>query len=125
MALPANDNDLETPYTNQDVIDVATDDGTRVGQTGALEFMIHQYKNFVGNNTHCTLTWNGQTDLDPSLSTVYLQIYNRDTTTWENVDSYSASTVSTDFNLSGEILDLTNYKDASNVISSRIYQEAI
>ena len=57
-----------------------------------------------------------------STSTVYLQIYNRDTTTWETLNSNSTASVNTDFSLIGYVADLTNYKDASNVISCRIYQ---
>jgi len=87
--------------------------------------MIHQYKDFVGAETACSLEWEGQTTLLPSSSTVYLQIYNRNTPAWETVDSDNASPANADFTLSGNIADLTNYKDASNVISCRVYQQAI
>lgn len=40
------------------------------------------------------------------------------------VDQTNNGGASTDFPLSGTIPDLTNYKDASNVISSRVYHEA-
>lgn len=124
-ALPANDNNLETNYSAQDVIDVSTKDDIRVSQTGTLEYMEHQFKNFVGSNTFCQVEWEGQTDLLPSSSTVNLQIYNRNTTTWDTIDSDNSSSINTDFILIAYIADLTNYKDASNVISCRIYQLAI
>jgi len=54
-----------------------------------------------------------------------LQIYNRDTPGWENVDTDSTTAADTDFILTGNIADLTNYKDGSNVISCRVYQEAV
>jgi hypothetical protein len=124
-SLPANDNDLGTNYSAQDVTDVSSNNTVRVGQTAsATQYAVHQYKNFVGSNNSCTLTWDGQTNVDPGTSTVYLQIYNRTTTTWFTVDSYTTSTVDTDFTLSGNVADLTNYKDASNVISCRIYQQS-
>jgi len=124
--LPGNDNDLETNYSAQDVTDVSSNNQVRVGQTAAgSEYAIHEYKDFVGSNNSCTLTWEGQTSVDPSSSTVYLQIYNRTTTTWFTVDSYNTSTVDTDFSLSGTVSDLTNYKNASNVISCRVYQAAV
>ena len=123
-ALPADDADLENNYSAQDVTDVATSNDVRVGQTGAGEFMIHQYKNFVGSNSQATLTWEGQSDLAPSSSTIYLQIYNQNSTTWETVDSDSTSAADTDITLTAAVPDLTNYKDASNTISCRIYQEA-
>jgi len=56
------------------------------------------------------------------VETVFLQIYNQNTTTWDAVDSDNASAVNTDFILKGTIPDLTNYKDGSNVMSCRVYQ---
>lgn len=123
--LPTNDDDLETVYSAQDVIDVATSDDVRVGQTAVLEFMVHQYKNFVGSKNNGTPYWEGQTNLAPSASTVNLQIYNRNTTTWETIDSDNTTAVNTDFILSASVSDFTDYKNASNVISCRIYQQAI
>lgn len=124
-SLPANDTDLETNYSEQDVIDVATNNDVRVAQTGAGQFMTHQYKDFIGSNA-VALTWEGQTTLGPSSSTAFFQIYNRNTTTWETtVDSDNTSSANMDFILTGNIADLTNYKNASSVISCRVYQEAI
>lgn len=94
----------------------------RVGQTATGEYMIHQFKDFVGGNTSCTLEWEGQTSLAPSSSAVVLEIYNRNTNEWVSVDSDNTSEVNTDFILSGVIADLTNYKDAQNIISCRVYQ---
>jgi len=122
--LPANDDDLEEPYSAGDIANVATKNDEYVGQTGFLEYMIHQYKNFVGDQPSCQLEWEGQTTFAPTSSTVYLQIYNRITPGWETVDSDNFSNASTDFVLKADIADLTDYKDASNVISSRIYQLA-
>lgn len=123
--LPTNDDDLETTYTAQDVLDVATADDIRVDQDATNEFMIHEYKNFVGDQPSCQLNWEGQTTLAPATSTIYLQIYNRNTTTWDTVDSDNSSSVNTDFVLFASIADLTNYIDATNLISCRIYQDAM
>jgi len=123
--LPANDDDLETAYTAQNLIDVATKDDVRVGQAAVQEHMVHQYKDYIGANNFCTLEWEGQTTLAPTSSTVYLQIYNRNTTTWDTVDSDNTSSADVDFILTGTVADLTNYKDVNSVISCRIYQEAL
>jgi len=120
-----NDNDLETSYSAQDIIDISNNDTTRVPQIGLQEYMIHEYKDYVGTANSCDVSCDLQTDLDPSLSTVYLQIFNRSTNEWNTIDSYNSSTVSTDFTLSGTVSDLTNYKDESTLISCRIYQLAI
>jgi len=107
------------------VIDVSSSNDVLVGQDATSEFMIHEYKNFVGANSSCQLHWEGQTTLEPNVSTVYLQIYNRDTTTWDTVDSDNASLADADFLLVADVADLTDYKDVGNLVSCRIYQEAI
>jgi hypothetical protein len=125
--LPANDNDLETGYSGTDYTDVASNNAIRVAQvtdTGK-PYTIHQFKDYVGSNNSCTLTWDGQSDLAPSLSTVYLQIYNRNTSTWVEVDSDNLAAANTDFILTATIADLTNYKDVNSVISCRVYQQAV
>lgn len=124
-ALPANDNDLETTYTDAEEVDVATKDGVRVDQTATQEYMIHQFKNFLGTRLFCTLEWYGQSTLAPSLSPVYLQIYNQSTDTWETVDSDDSSGEDTNFTLTADIAELVDYRDASNVISCRVYQLAL
>ncbi len=117
--------DLETNYTEADVTNVATKNDVRVAQTATQEYMIHQFKNFVGDHASCQVEWEGQTTLAPTTSTVYLQIYNRNTSTWDTIDSDNTSNADTDFILKVDVPDLTNYKDARNVISCRVYQEAL
>ena len=124
-ALPANDNNLEINYSVQDYIDVSTKNDVRVEQTATDEFAIHQFKNYVGGSPSTTLEWEGQTVLAPSESTALLQIYNRNSTTWETVDSDNTTGADTDFGLSGVVADLTNYKTVSNTIACRVYQEAV
>lgn len=121
-ALPGNDNDLETAYTAQDELDVATKNDVRVNQAATSEYALHQFKDYVGASNAANLEWEGQTNLAPSSSTVILQIYNQNTPAWETVDSDNTSLADTDFSLIADIADLTNYKDAENVISCRVYQ---
>jgi hypothetical protein len=120
--LPTGILDLETPFAAQDYLDVDADDGTRVAQSATGEYSIFQFKDYVGDSNSCSLTWNGQSSLAPLDSTVYLAIFNRDTPGWEVVDSDDASNADTDFNLTANIADLTNYKDVNGVIVCRIYQ---
>jgi hypothetical protein len=114
--------DLENNYSSQDFLDVNVKDNIRVGQTATSEYAIHQFKDYVGSADVCTLEWEGQTNCPPSLSTVYLQIFNRDTPAWQTVDTDSTTAANTDFILTANIPDLTNYKDASGVIVCRVYQ---
>ena len=102
-----------------------TKNDVRVAQTATDEFAIHQFKDFAGSASSATLEWEGQSDIAPTTSTVYLQIYNYDTPAWENVHSNNTTEVSTDFILTGGIADLTNYKDDGNIITCRVYQEAV
>ena len=126
VATPADDTNLTTNYSAQDVLDVAEDDDTTyVGQTATENYMIHQFKNFVGDNPSCQVTWNGKSTLAPSASIVKLQIYNIDTTTWVDVATNNVADANTDFTLSGPIADLSPYTDTSNVITCRVWQEAI
>ena len=53
-----------------------------------------------------------------------MQIYNRDTTAWVTVDTDGVSDADTDFVLTAEIADTTDYKDENNVISCRVGQDA-
>jgi hypothetical protein len=120
--LPAGITDLETAYSAQDKIDVATENDVRVGQTATSQYAIHQFKDYAGGANICDIEWEGQTNCLSSLSTVYLQVYNRNSSTWETIDSDNSSNKDTDFILTANIPDLTNYKDANSVIVCRVYQ---
>ena len=123
-ALPTDDADLETDYSAQDVADVATSNNVRVNQAALGQYAIHQYKNFRPSNDGSFL-WEGQSDIAPSTSAIVLQIYNRNTTTWETKDSNNTAAANTDFNLTFSIADLTNYKNASGVTACRVYQLSV
>ena len=120
--MPGNDSDLETNYSAQDMTDVSANDEVRVGQTATGQYAIHEFKNDVGSANSCNLIWEGQSDLAPNASPVVLEIFNRNSAQWDNVDTENISDANTDFTLSGNIPDLTNYKDGSNIISCRVYQ---
>ena len=123
-ALPSNDADLETAFDGDDREKVAVNDADRLPQTATDEFAIFEFKDYAGSNTQIDVTCDCQSDLAPSSSTVYLQIYNQNTPAWETLDSNSATGANTDFELSGTKNDLTNYKDGNNYVSCRVYQEA-
>jgi hypothetical protein len=122
--LPADSTDLETAYTAQEVTDVSSKNETRVSQSALGQYAIHQFKDFTAPKYGCTLEWEGQTNVEPSTSTVFLQIYNRNSTTWVTVDSDDSSPANADFTLTAEITNLTDYRDGNSVISCRVYQLA-
>jgi hypothetical protein len=122
--LPGDDADLETLYIPQDYLDVDANDATRVPvqAEGETEYIIHQFKDYVGGAPSCTLYWDGQSDQAPSASIVNLEIYNYNSTTWENVDSDNVTGAGADFVLQGSIPDLTNYRSPGNYITCRVWQ---
>ncbi len=120
--LPTNVLDLETAYTAEDYVKVSIKDNIYVDQTATSEYAIHQYKDFASASDRCIIEWEGKTNCSPTLSTIYLQIFNKNTPAWETIDSDNSSFEDTNFVLTASIPDLTNYKDASNVITCRVYQ---
>jgi hypothetical protein len=142
VSLPSNDNDLETIYSAQDVIDVATSNDVRVNQSATSQYAIHQYKMYADvleAKNECFVTWEGQSD---STATIYLQIYNQVSGLWETIGQspadydgsitsydketvfYDGHSINTDFNIRASVPDLTNYKKY-NVVSFRIYQREV
>lgn len=124
-ALPADDANLENTYSSQDYLDVDTNNEVRVDQTATDEYAIHQFKDYIGVVGAVSLDWEGQSDLAPSDSIVKLQVYNHDTVGWEDVDEDDETIADTDFVLTANIADTTNYKDGDGVISCRVYQLSI
>ena len=122
--MPDDNTDLENAYTAGDLVNINDKNDQRVSQTATSQYAIHQYKDYVAESS-CTVEWEGQTNLDPATKIVFLQIYNLSGTPgWDNLDSDNSSPVNTDFILTADIADLTNYKDGSGVITCRVYQQA-
>lgn len=125
ISLPSGTNDLQTLYTDQEETDVSDRDLDMVEQTGTLQYMMHQFKKFVGANTFCTVEVEAQSTLAASLSTIYLQIYNRVSGLWETLDTETQAPQDVNFELFKKITDLSEYKDSTNVVTCRVYQLAL
>ena len=124
-SLVVDDSDLTNAFTNQEYTDVAMDDETRVAQTSSGKYAAFLFKDKQTQQESLLVTWQGQTDIIPSQSTVYLQVYNRTTGLWETLDSDSTTEADTDFELVGNInTNLDDYFDTSMWVSCRVYQEA-
>jgi hypothetical protein len=113
---------ISTEYNNQSDPDTFFTVGAE--EENSSPVVLHQFKDYVSGNT-ATLEWEGQSTIAPTISEIFLQIYNRDTAAWETVDSDSATAADTDFILTADMTDLTDYKNASGVISCRVYQETV
>jgi len=125
-SLPTDNADLSTIYTSQEVTDVGSSDDTRVPlEATTAGYLIHQYKRLNDNNTDkIDITWEGQSTMSTSIATVYLQIYNHNTTSWETLDTESEVDKDTDFTLAGSItINPSDYYDGDNLVSVRVYQQ--
>lgn len=124
--LPTNDDDLDILYTEDDYGKVSYIDNIYVDQSADPEnYSIHLFKDFVNIANTCNIECSLKTNLNPMWSTVYLQIFNRNTNEWETIDYNDSPDVDINFILESFISDLSNYKDGNNVVSCRIYQLAV
>jgi hypothetical protein len=116
---------LETSYDSQDYTDVGSDNGVRVDANAEAEseYVLHQFKDYVGTETACEVNCNLQSNVPTSTSTVYLQVYNYDSPAWETKDSESTVGADTDFDLTFRITDLTDYKSPGGYMTWRVYQQ--
>lgn len=118
--LPSADADLETIYSAQDVTDVETSDDVRVAQAASGQYAIHLFKEYVsltGGLVRCEV----QSSVAASVFPIFLQVYNRDSITWETLDTDNTTAADTDLTLEGVVADLTDYKDG-NMVACRVYQ---
>ena len=90
-SLPTDDSTVSSFFTSTDYSDVASIDDTRMDfEPSAIEggYMIKMFRDRNSNNSsQITINWEGQVSITPSSSTVYLQIYNFDSNSWEALDS--------------------------------------
>lgn len=124
VALPLDDEDLSIEYAAQDVIDVSLDDEQRVAQISYGDYAIHQFKSTI-KGAKATIKCNVRSSIAGDESPIYLQIYNKDLSSWETIDSDIITGADTDFNLEAVVADLTDYKDGDDEVSCRVWQEAI
>lgn len=125
-SLPASDTNLESLFTTTGYANVLTDDNVYEAQTATDQYAIAQFKNKATNaSDQIFVSWTGKSSLAPSTSQVVLQIYNRDTTTWETLDTDSATGADSEFTLTGsKTTNLADYYDSNNWVSCRVYQLA-
>ena len=103
-----------------------TDNGVYVDQSANGEFSLFLFKDKNNSQDMFIVRWNGKSTRAPSLSTVYLQVFNRTSSTWETIASNNSANANTDFSLFGiKESGLANYYDGNNWVSCRIYQQAI
>lgn len=122
-SLPTTPDDLSTLYSTSDMTTVSTSNNTRVDQAGG-NYLIHQFRQkHTVNTDNIGFLWEGQSDVAPTTSTVYLQVYNTNTDSWEASDSNNTTAVNTDFTLENTIeSNQSNYYDTEYWVTWRVYQ---
>jgi hypothetical protein len=120
--LPGTNADLEVQYSAADLISVESKNAVRVPISASQQYAIHQFKDFVGGNVSATVEWYGRSNLAPSSSTVYIQIFNHTLSEWVTLDSNDSADADADFGFLVHISDLGDYK-LDNLISCRVYQQ--
>lgn len=124
-SLPSDNSDLDTIYNTVEEGKVSKDDGVRQSITGVSpNYLIHQYK-FQNdeNKDWMEIRLNLQSSLSPHNNFVYLQVWNVNSSTWEDIDNDHRSLSGTDFDLRFDLKqNVANYYDTNNVVTIRVYQ---
>lgn len=114
------DNELKTIYSRYPI---SIDNTYGVSLTSAKNYAVFLFKNKHTEKNKISIQCRLKSNWTPLYSTVYLQIFNRITTSWETIDSNNTKNADRNFILSGIITtNLNRYFDNNYWISCRIYQ---
>jgi len=114
---------LETNYSSSDYTDVSTKNDVYVRQSAVGEYAIHQFKDYIDGNSY-SVEIEARSNCNADLSTIYLQVYNINTSSWETIDSNNTVEAGAEFTMTASKDGIGDYKDDNNIVSFRIYQEA-
>ncbi len=122
--LPLTSANGDILFNPTEYVEVAAEDNTYATQTATNQWCLFIFKDRgIANTEDIHVTWQGKSNVAPSVSTVYLQIYNTNSNTWETMSSDSTSSAGVNFTLVGDITsNQTHYYDASLWVTCRIYQ---
>ena len=124
--LPSTKTDLSTRYTTIEEGEVYLNDGRRVALSGAASaYLMHLFKKANDNRKdRIKVRIDLQTSLAPTLSTVYLQMWNGRTNAWETMDSNALKSANEDFSLYADVTDTEYYdfRESAGEVAVRVYQ---
>jgi hypothetical protein len=121
--LPTTTAELSTRFIQADYNSVSLDNSVRVSQIISQNGMFLFKAKAPPSSTQVTVTWNGQSTIAPLQSTVFLQFYNVNTTTWTTFKQNNTAVANDDFTLTDTISSgLADYIDTSNFFNIRVYQ---
>ena len=126
-SVSVTDSNLATIFTSTGYSNILITDSIFEDQAATNQYAVQLFKN-KGNlsSDSIIVSWTGKASVAPSSSTVYLQIYNRNSSTWETLDSNSVQSANSVFTLAGsKTTSLSNYYDGNKWVSCRVYQLAV
>jgi len=119
--LPTFKGDLPYIYRAADRAAVAALDGSAVQTRG--HFAIHQYQFSIAPGSATQIRWKGTSSLASNLSTVYFQLWNVSTETWDQIATDVITGAGSTISLFGAIpSNSALYIDANNRITARVWQ---
>lgn len=125
-SLPATDANLSHLFSPSEEGAVAVIDGVYADQSATNQYSVFLFRDRNANNTDpINVSWTGKSNIAPTASAVYLEIYNRNSGLWETLDSNSAAAAGSNFTLTGtQSSSLSDYYDGNNAVACRVYQLA-
>ena len=125
-SLPSTKDDLSTIYTTPEEGDVYLDDGRFVDLSGdASAYLIHQFKKDNDNrHDRIKVKIKLKSTLAPSGSTVYLQLWNGITNSWETMDSEVEKDANEEFSLVADVTETSyfDFRETFAEVAARVYQ---
>ena len=115
-------------FTSSEYIAVESINNIYTSQNTTIvgNYSIFEYKDFIGSINSVFIIWVGRTSLAPVLSTVYLQVFNNTTQSWETLVSNNITAADINFTLSATISNnLNDYFDEFQRVICRVYQRSI
>lgn len=123
---PTGNTDLANKFNAVNYGNVSVDDGDYFIERGS-KYMIREYKSTHQNNIdNISMTWKGRSTLAPTISPVFIQIYNVSTGLWETLGSNTLSSADTDFQvIVTQSTNVSNYYDSTSTVTFRSYQQVV
>ena len=123
-AMPTTIDDLSNVFTATDFSEVFSDDNSYHDITGSGFLAVMARKRNSNSTDQFAINIKLKSSRAPTSSTVYMQLYNHNTDSWEAADSDNVTAADTELTLSvDKTTSLSDYYDADNYIAIRAYQE--
>ena len=126
-SLPEDDTNLANEFTPLEVFYTTAEDDRRVTISATQKYGVYLFKKKPSSgNPTITIKWVGKTNIPGATSSIYLQVYNRNSASWETLATNSDVSAGVEFTMLGSVLsDLNNYYDSNGYASVRVYQQAV